>query len=62
MRTITAYPIKSLEGVTVGMAQYENNVEDFVEAGGRQMSEEGSRGYPPSLAWRLHDGEGDRSP
>ena len=40
MRTITAYPIKSSEGVTVRLAQYENEFRDFVEAGGRQISEE----------------------
>ena len=37
MRTMTGYPIKCLEGVTVGVAQFENKGRDFVEAGGRQI-------------------------
>ena len=40
MRQIRAYPIKSLEGVTVGVAEYENRVRDYVEAGGRQPPED----------------------
>ena len=40
MHVIRAYPIKSLEGVAVGVAEYENRVRDYVEAGGRQPPEE----------------------
>ena len=40
IRQIRAYPIKTLEGVTVGVAEYENRVRDYVEAGGRQPPED----------------------
>ena len=40
MRMIRAYPIKSLEGVVVGVAEYENRVRDYVEAGERQPLED----------------------
>ena len=43
MRMITAYPIKALEGVTVGVAQFENKVRNFVEVGGRQVTEEDTK-------------------
>ena len=36
IRMIRAYPIKTLEAVTVGVAEYENKINDFVEAGGRR--------------------------
>ena len=39
MRTITAYPIKFLEGFIVGVAEYQNKVRDFVKAAERQISE-----------------------
>ena len=40
MRMIRACPIKSLGGVTVSVADYENQVRDYVEAGGRQPPED----------------------
>ena len=40
MRLIRAYPIKSLEGVTMGVAVCENRIRDYVEAGGRQPPED----------------------
>ena len=35
-----AFPIKSLKGVTVGIAEYENKISDFVESSGRQPPED----------------------
>ena len=40
IRMIRAYPIKTLEAVTVGVAEYENKINDFVEAGGRRPPED----------------------
>ena len=40
IRMIRAYPIKILEAVTVGVAEYENKINDFVEAGGRRPPED----------------------
>ena len=40
IRMIRAYPIKSLEAVTVGVAEYEIKINDFVECGGRPPEDE----------------------
>ena len=40
IRMIRAYPVKTLEAVTVGVAEYENKINDFVEAGGRRPPED----------------------
>ena len=40
IRMIRAYPIKTLEAVTVGVAEYDNKINDFVEAGGRRPPED----------------------
>ena len=36
MRSTRAYPIRNLEGVTVGVAAFENTIKEYVEAGGRK--------------------------
>ena len=58
IRTIRAFPIKNLEGVTVGVAAFENKVREFVEAGGRQPTEEEMKSdlnalLPPELGDHL---------
>ena len=40
IRMIRTYPIKTLEAVTVGVAEYDNKINDFVEAGGRRPPED----------------------
>ena len=40
MRSIRAYPIRNLEGVTVGVAAFENKIKEYVEAGGRKPPED----------------------
>ena len=40
VRLIRAHPIKNLEGVAVGVAAFENKIQEFVEAGGRQPPDE----------------------
>ena len=39
-RTIRSRPIKSLEAVTIGMAEFENTVLDYVNAGGVQPGQD----------------------
>ena len=36
MRSIRAYPIRNLEGVTVEVTAFENKIQEYVEAGGRK--------------------------
>ena len=36
MRSIRAYPIRNLEGVTVEVTAFENKIKEYVEAGGRK--------------------------
>lgn len=36
VRMLRAHPIKTLKGVTVGMAEFEKKMKDFVEVGGQQ--------------------------
>ena len=45
MRMIRAYPIRSQEGVTVGVGEYKNRVRDYVEAGGRQPPEDETKSH-----------------
>ena len=40
VKLIRAHPIKNLEGVAVGVAAFENKIQEFVEAGGRQTPDE----------------------
>ena len=35
VRMIRSFPIKNLEGVTVGIASFENKIKEYIEAGGR---------------------------
>ena len=40
VRHIRGFPIKNLEGVTVGIASFENKIKEFIDAGGRPPSDE----------------------
>ena len=44
MRSIRAYPIRNLEGVTVGAAAFETQIKEYVEAIGRKRSEDEMKG------------------
>ena len=40
MRMLRSRPIKTIEGVTIGIAEFENTISEFVSAGGSQPSAE----------------------
>ena len=40
MLSIRAYPIRKLEGVTVGVAAFENKIKEYVEAEGRKTRDD----------------------
>ena len=40
IRNIRLRPIKTLEGISVGVAQFDNKVQEFVDAGGRRPDSE----------------------
>ena len=57
-RTIRSRPIKSLEAVTVGIAEFENTVHDCVNAGGLQLGRDEMKCdlnviLPPDLSEQL---------
>ena len=63
-RTIRSRPIKSLEAVTIGTAEFENTVLDYVNAGGVQPGQDEIKSdlnavLPPNLSEQLAVGISD---
>ena len=68
MRSLHTRPIKSLEGVTIGITEYDNKMKEYVEAGGRPTEDEEKKAdllailpqdLRANLLWRAtdtHDG------
>ena len=64
VRSLHLRPIKNLEGVALGIAEFENKITEYIEAGGRELEDEEMKadllailpeGLRENLLWRATD-------